>query len=298
MSEDREPPDLGAWIGRGEETEGRIDAAPAQALSATLDRDGEAWHDGDVLPPLWHWLYLLPRYLTSAAGADGHARRGGFLPPVPLPRRMWAGGDLVFGTPLRIGDTLRRRSTVVDINRKQGRSGALAFVRVRHAFFAGASAADCAAAAAAGTAVLIEHHDIVYRAAATPTDPPPPAQAAPAAQFERGLVPGPLLLFRYSALTFNGHRIHYDRDYCRTVEGYPGLVVHAPLQALLLAELLRERTRAPLRRFAFRAVRPLFDQAPCAACGTLPAGGAAAQLWMRDADGWLTMTAQAELANH
>ena len=289
-------PDLGAWIGRSEETEGRIDAAPAQALSATLDRDGEAWRDGDVLPPLWHWLYLLPRYPTRAAGDDGHARRGGFLPPVPLPRRMWAGGDLAFDAPLRIGDTLRRRSTVVDIRHTQGRSGALAFVRVRHAFFAGRSAADCAAAATANTPALTEHHDIVYRAAATPTDPPPPAQAAPAAQFEHGLVPGPLLLFRYSALTFNGHRIHYDRDYCRTVEGYPGLVVHAPLQATLLADLLRQQAPGRrLRRFAFRAVRPLFDQAPCAACGTLSADGDAAQLWLRDADGWLTMTAQAEL---
>jgi 3-methylfumaryl-CoA hydratase len=148
---------------------------------------------------------------------------------------------------------------------------------------------------AADTPALTEHHDIVYRAAAAATDPPPPAQAAPAAQFEHGLVPGPLLLFRYSALTFNGHRIHYDRDYCQRIEGYPGLVVHAPLQATLLADQLRRQAPGQrLRRFAFRAVRPLFDQSPCAACGALSDRGDEARLWMRDADGWLTMTAQAE----
>jgi 3-methylfumaryl-CoA hydratase len=286
MHEDTAPPDLRDWIGRSEDTDGRIDAAPAQALSATLDREDDTWRDGDALPPLWHWLYLLPRYPTRAAGDDGHARRGGFLPPVPLPRRMWAGGDLHFDAPLRIGQSLRRRSTVIDVTRKQGRSGALAFVRVRHEFFA-----DGAAAAA-----LTEHHDIVYRAAPAPDEAAPPGQPAPAARFVQTVTPGPLLLFRYSALTFNGHRIHYDRDYCRRVEGYPGLVVHAPLQATLMAGLLRDHARGTrLRRLAFRAVRPLFDTAPCTACGALDDDGRGARLWMRDAEGWLTMTAEATL---
>ena len=269
------------WIGRSESRTDTLGASPVAALSATLDRDDPAPAPGTPLPPLWHWLYFTPQTRASALGEDGHARRGGFLPPVPLPRRMWAGGRLDFRQPLRVGETVTRVSTIKDVTIKEGRSGSLVFVCVRHEF-----------SNAQGLA-LAEEHDIVYRDAPRPGAVPPAPTPAPAdAQFRREIVPDPVLLFRYSALTFNGHRIHYDRRYVTEVEGYPGLVVHGPLIATLLLDLLRRALPgATVRHFVFKAVRPTFDLHPFAVCGRVQ--GQTVELWCQDHEGWLTMQATA-----
>ena len=271
------------WIGRSETRSDLITATPVAALSATLDRDDPAPQAGTALPPLWHWIYFTPQTRHSELGEDGHARRGGFLPPVPLPRRMWAGGRLDFLHPLRVGETMTRTSTIKDVTIKQGRSGSLVFVCVRHDFSNQQGLA------------LSEEHDIVYRDAPSPGAPVPDPTPAPRdEQFSREIVPDPVLLFRYSALTFNGHRIHYDRSYVTGVEGYPGLIVHGPLIATLLVDLLRRNLpQAHVKRFSFKAVRPTFDIHPFTVCGK--AEGKTVTLWGRDHEGWLTMQATAEI---
>lgn len=272
---------LKSWEGRSETLHDEITAAPVRNLSATLDRDDPPPVRGTELPPLWHWLYFLPGARQGELGPDGHPRRGGFLPPVPLPRRMWAGGRLQWHAPLRVGDAVERKSTIQGVTHKAGRTGDLVFVLVRHEV-----------RNAQGLA-LAEEHDIVYRPAARPGDPVPPPQPAPQdAAWSRRIVPDDVLLFRYSALTFNGHRIHYDRRYVTQVEGYPGLVVHGPLIATLLADLVRRERGRPLRTFQFRAVRPTFDLHPFQVSGK-PASEAGAQLWAQDHEGWLTMQAEA-----
>jgi 3-methylfumaryl-CoA hydratase len=271
------------WIGRSESRTDLITATPVAALSATLDRDDPAPMPGTELPSLWHWLYFTPLTRHRELGEDGHAKRGGFLPPVPLPRRMWAGGRLEFMQPLRVGETVTRTSTIKDVAIKPGRSGSLVFVCVKHDF-----------SNAQGLA-LREEHDIVYRDAPLPGAPVPAPTPAPRdEQFSREIVPDPVLLFRYSALTFNGHRIHYDRSYVTGVEGYPGLIVHGPLIATLLVDLLRRHLpEAQVKRFQFKAVRPTFDIHPFTVCGKVE--GKTVTLWGRDHEGWLTMQATAEI---
>ncbi len=272
---------LRGWIGREDFSRDVVTAAPVAALSATLDRDDPAPLPGAVLPPLWHWLYFLSHARQSELGADGHPRRGGFLPPVGLPRRMWAGGRLRFLAPLHVGEAVERRSRIMDVTVKHGRAGRLVFVLVRHEI-----------RSALGVAIE-EEHDIVYRDAAAPGEAPPVSgtAAAEAAVWRREIVPDDVLLFRYSALTFNGHRIHYDRRYVTQVEGYPGLIVHGPLLATLLLDLLRRNCAAPVASFRFRALRPVFDIAPFAVCG-VPAGEGA-KLWVEGADGMVAMEAEA-----
>jgi 3-methylfumaryl-CoA hydratase len=274
---------LRGWEGRSETYHDQVTAAPVRALSATLDRDDPEPVAGTPLPPLWHWLYFLPRAPQHVLGEDGHPRLGGFLPPVPLPRRMWAGGRVQWHAPLRVGEDVQRTSRIASVTHKAGRTGDLVFVLVRHEV-----------ANAQGVA-LTEEHDIVYRAAARPGDPVPPPQAAPSqAPWSREIVPDPVLLFRYSALTFNGHRIHYDRSYVTEVEGYPGLVVHGPLLATLLVDLARrQRPDASLASFSFKAIRPTFDLHPFSVRGQPAADGHGAQLWAQDHEGWLTMQAEA-----
>ncbi|MCB1909035.1 MAG: MaoC family dehydratase N-terminal domain-containing protein [Rhodocyclaceae bacterium] len=274
---------LRRWIGRSERREETLAAFPHRALKATLEApyagDGE---DGTCLPPLWHWLYFLPLDATTSLAADGHPRKGGFLPPVPLPRRMWAGGRFAFGSPLRVGARAVRTSTVTRVDARRGRSGELVFVTVRHDVKAGDS--PC----------LQEEHDIVYRAAAGGRDRAA-AEAVGAGAFNREVVADEVLLFRYSALTFNGHRIHYDRRYATEVEGYPGLVVHGPLIATLLIDLLlRERPSAELAAFEFRALGPVFDGRPFQLCGSCDEDGDA-RLWVRDDHGRQAMAARARL---
>ncbi|AWI80666.1 acyl-CoA dehydrogenase [Parazoarcus communis] len=273
------------WIGRSEEVSDIATATPYAALSATFDRPAERPAVGTPLPGLWHWLYFLPLHRQSEIGPDGHAKRGGFLPPVPLPRRMWAGSQFTFHKPLRIGDVMTRTSTIHDVSEKSGRTGPLVFVKVRHEIRREGET-DVA---------LTEFHDIVYREAARPDDVAPPPKAAPAsATWEKKWVPDDVLLFRYSALTFNGHRIHYDRKYVTEVEGYPGLIVHGPMVATMLLDLLRHQLPdAELASYEFRAVRPVFDINHFFVCGEPLPDGKTFRLWAKDHEGWLTMDATA-----
>ena len=272
---------LQTWVGRTETRIDQITTAPITALSATFDRDDPEPRPGDPLPPLWHWLYFLPRDRQSDLAPDGHAHRGGFLPAVPLPRRMWAGNKLQFLRPLRVGETVTRTSKILDVRPKEGRTGPLVFVRVRHEI---------------GDA-LIEEHEIAYRDKAKSGEIAPSSALAPAeAQWERVINPDDVLLFRYSALTFNGHRIHYDRRYTTEVEGYPGLVVHGPLIASLLADLLRRRLpTAVVVSLSFRAMSPLFDTAAFTVCGQPEESGKIVRLWAKNAEGGLAMDATATL---
>ena len=276
---------LKEWIGRSEEVSDTATATPYAALSATFDRPAERPPVGTRLPALWHWLYFLPLHRQSEIGPDGHAKRGGFLPPVPLPRRMWAGSQFEFHRPLAIGDAMTRTSTIHDVTEKSGRTGPLVFVKVRHEIRR-AGESDVA---------LTELHDIVYREAPKPDDVAPSPKAAPASStWEKKWVPDDVLLFRYSALTFNGHRIHYDRKYVTEVEGYPGLIVHGPMIATLLLDLLRHQMPdALVARYAFRAVRPVFDINHFYVCGEPQADGKTIRLWAKDHEGWLTMEATA-----
>lgn len=279
--------DLQAWIGRTETLHDSIVPTPVKALDATLDHPARSIDHGTPLPPLWHWLYFLPLHRQSEIGPDGHARRGGFLPPVPLPRRMWAGSQFEFRSPVRVGDSVVRTSTIADVTLKEGRTGKLAFVKVRHELRCN-RATDPA---------IVEFHDIVYREAKQPTDvDPPPQKADTNASWRRQIVPDDVLLFRYSALTFNGHRIHYDRKYVTEVEGYPGLIVHGPLIATLLMDLLRRQAPdAEVASFRFKAVRPTFDLHPFHVNGEPAADGKTVRLWASDHEGWLTMDASAVL---
>jgi 3-methylfumaryl-CoA hydratase len=219
---------LRQWVGRKESLNDLATAWPAAAMSATLDRHDPPLNDGDAIPEGWHWLYFLETAPASELAHDGHPKRGGFLPPVTLPRRMWAGGRLDFRRPIRIGERLRRESEILSVEPKSGKSGNLVFVTVRHTV------------SAASDIAVVEEHDIVYREAAQPGAPTPPGKPAPAnVVWRHEVMPDEAMLFRYSALTFNAHRIHYDLDYCRKEEGYPGIIVHGPLQTTLLLDLCR-----------------------------------------------------------
>lgn len=271
-----------AWVGRSDESADTTTEAPVRLMQATLDYADASVLPG-TLPPLWHWLYFLPSGRQSNIGPDGHPRRGNFLPPVALPRRMWAGGRLEFLRPLPVNEPIRRVSTIRSVQSKSGRSGHLVFVTVLHEI-----------GDSQGIAIR-EEQDIVYRDAPAPgATAPEPAPAPTDEQFGHTITPDPVLLMRYSALTFNGHRIHYDRPYAMQEEGYPGLVVHGPLIATLLMEALRgahpERT---IRSFAFKAVSPVFDTAPFTVNGRLE--GSTAHLWARGSEGQLAMLASAQI---
>ncbi len=271
---------LRQWIGKTESVSDVVTPVPIAALAATLDIDASF----DRLPPLWHWLYFLPVHRWSDLGPDGHPKRGGFLPPVPLPRRMWAGGRVEFHHPLRVGESITRTSTIANVQFKEGRSGSLVFVLVRHEI------SDTQGVA------LAEEHDIVYRDLAG-AGAGTPAPAPDDVVWQRIIHPDDVLLFRYSALTFNGHRIHYDRRYATEVEGYPGLVVHGPLIATLLVELVRaNRPQARVMRFEFRAVSPLFDTEPFTVCGKPESDGRTIRLWAENSGGGLAMTATAVIS--
>lgn len=275
---------LQQWIGRSETRTDLIHAGTANALAATLDSP-LLLQQGDALPPLWHWIYFWTPAPASAIGTDGHALRGGFLPPVALPRRMWAGGRLQFHAPLPVGASVERVSRVADVKVRQGASGTLVFVTVEHAIHS------------EGRPCLTEEHDIVYRDLPRPDAAPPVPRPAPAEpHWSRHVDPDPVLLFRYSALTFNGHRIHYDRSYVTGVEGYPGLVVHGPLVATLLMQLARESLpERTVKAFSFRAISPLFDVESFSLHGRLSDDGASVLLWAANARGELAMQAEAAL---
>ncbi|HEV3483380.1 MAG TPA: MaoC family dehydratase N-terminal domain-containing protein [Candidatus Acidoferrales bacterium] len=279
--------DLQACVGKTETRTDQITSMPFAALSATLDIDAPTPRAGDPVPPLWHWMWFMPIHRQSELDEDGHGKTGDFLPPVPLPLRMWAGGRLEFHRPLRVGQTYTRISHILDVRRKEGHSGSLIFVIVGHEI-----------GDAEGIA-LSEEQDIVYRDKATAGQVSvTAAPAAPSdAAWERVIRPNDVLLFRYSALTFNAHRIHYDRRYATEVGGYPGLVVHGPLIATLLLDLLRRNVpKAKVGRFAFRAVSPLFDTEPFVVCGKPENDGKTISLWAKDAAGHLATTATVTVA--
>lgn len=242
---------LRGWVGREQRVTDSLPLFPARALAAALD-NASLPNSGDALPPTWHWLYFLDTPTAAGTGSDGHPRKGGFLPPVPLPRRMWAAGALDISQPLRLGIPAEKISTVRSIELKEGKSGALVFVNLEHRVYQD------------GKLCISEDQNLVYRALPTGPAPLPAGEPAPVeADWSRALQPDPVLLFRFSALTYNGHRIHYDRDYAMREEFYPGLVVHGPLLATLLADLvLREQPAAKISQFRFRAVRPAFDMNP------------------------------------
>lgn len=267
------------WIGREEVRVERLDRARSDALTAAL---GDPPNGGAVMPHLHHWLHFWDVRPPSGLGPDGHPAKGGFLPPIPLPRRMWAGGRLTFLTPLRFGETVERRSVIRAVEAKSGRSGDLVFVTVAHTLTGPHGVA------------LEEEQDLVYRAAApAPAPDPGPEDALPTADWSRVRAPDPVLLFRYSALTMNGHRIHYDRPYAQTVEHYRGLVVQGPLQAtMMLGEAERRQGRAA-SRFAFRGLAPAFEGA---ALSVSSAGDDPTRTWIAQA-GRRTMTGEIQWAD-
>ncbi|MBO9651688.1 MAG: MaoC family dehydratase N-terminal domain-containing protein [Variovorax sp.] len=279
---------LRSWIGRTETHEELMSPWTASAMAATVRNDGQAWQAGRALPPLWHWCYFLPIAPQNGLGPDGHPARGGFLPPVPLPRRMWAGSQLEFFEPLKLGTPTTKTSQVVDVNLKQGKGGALVFVKVQHEVHAN------------GALLQREFHDIVYReapksSAAGESAPPqtPPADAA----WTVDHLPDAPLLFRYSALTFNSHRIHYDYPYVTQVEGYDDLIVHGPLIATLLLEAAQQNNPGrAVRAYSFKAVRPLTCGKPLRVRGHAAGADGSVTLWAEDGQGALLMQATARFA--
>jgi len=267
--------DLDAWIGRSEERIDTLDPARSNALLAALG-DARRVERGDLLPALHHWVHFWPVLSPAETGPDGHPRKGGFLPPVPLPRRMWAGGQLAFQAPLRLGEEVRRRSTVSAIEEKTGRSGRLVFVTVRHELHGPSGLA------------IEERQDLVYREAGGAAAEGPLAEGI--GPETRRVETDPVLLFRYSALTMNSHRIHYDLPYARQEESYPALVVQGPLQATILAAEAERLLGAPPTTFEFRGVSAALCGAPLAIHASSEAPGA--RLWSVQ-DGRVRMTARA-----
>ncbi|MFZ1415346.1 MAG: acyl-CoA dehydrogenase [Defluviicoccus sp.] len=282
MSADEQP--YAAWLGGSEAVQDWIAPAPVQAAAATFDDVETEFRPGSAVPPLWHWFYFLPKAPQSQIGADGHPARGGFLPPIPLPRRMFAGARLTFSSPLIVGRPAERRGTIRAISERSGRSGSLVFVTVGYTI------------SQDGCTCIEEEQDIVYRDADQTPVPPPEAIDLPPATgaLVRTITPDPVLLFRFSSLTFNGHRIHYDRPYATSVEGYPGLIVHGPLTAVLLLELVRRNVGRPVRAFRFRGLLPLFDLTPFRVAGTET--GDTVTLEALRCDGKPAMEAEATLA--
>ena len=269
--------DWQAWIGKTTVAEAQLHAEHANHMAVTLDRN-PSFQIGDALPPAWHWLYFHDLVKASDLGQEGHPKLGLILPPLPLPRRMWAGGGIVFHLPLRLGDRVRRTSVIRAIRPKNGRSGPLCFVHVEHTL------------ATNGALNLVEEQTLVYRALGNRAIGP--AQPAPTdANYTRHYTLDSTALFRYSALTFNGHRIHYDADYCRQVESYPNLVIHGPLIATLLLDLAAQHDR-PLKRFRYRALHPLFLPHPFSV--NAKAEGTRTRLWASNQAGELAMDAELE----
>lgn len=275
---------LRQWLGCTQHSSDTLALRHTHLMAATLGLPTEPLHAGAPLPPLWHWIYFLEGLPPHALGRDGHPARGGFLPPVPLANRMWAGGDVQFLAPLPLGAEVEKTSHIESIDHKSGRSGELVFVTVRHTLHH------------AGNVVLSEAHDIVYKNPAPANVPRPQAASRPAGTHVRAYTPDSTLLFRYSALTFNGHRIHYDADYCRATEGYDNLVIHGPLNATLLAGFAQEIAGRPLTRFRYRGLQPaLLGNTLHLNASANPTGGL--DVWVTLPDGSVSMQAHAEYAS-
>jgi len=277
---------LQGWIGREEVAEDEASLVLLKRLAALLDLDPARIERGAPMPEGWHVALFGPLARQSGLGPDGHAARGEFLPPIPLPRRMFAGRRTWFQAPIPIGAEVRRVSRIAAITPKQGRSGAMIFVTVRHGILCD------------GRECVVEEQDLVYRAAPEPGAPPAPEPmppAIPAAALRADFTPDTRLLFRYSAVTNNGHRIHYDADYAREVEGYPALVVNGGITTTLLTELAKQQLGAPIASITTRAGRPLFvDRTATFAAHREAAGGV--RLWALDDRGRLAFECLAEAA--
>ena len=263
--------DLQDWVGRRETLTDVATVFPARGLAATFNQPVDGLVPGATVPALWSWLWFLPLAPMAEVGPDGHPKRGGFLPPIPLERRMWAGSRITLHDDLRLGEEIQRHSTITAITAKEGKAGRMVFVTVAHAVHTPRGVA------------MEEEQDIVYLAIPDVFVPPPASLAPRPPDWSVALPMDPVLLFRFSALTFNSHRIHYDRTYAQTVEKYPGLVVHGPLQAMALFEAARVRAdgRRPAQ-FTFRGQRPLFDH------DTISLNG------RTEGDGWALYTANGE----
>lgn len=270
---------LRSWIGKTQTLNEVVTVHQAAQLAATLDHERYPLA-GEPLPLTFHWANVFPPQRQSVLGEDGHPRRGGFLPPVPLPRRMWAGSSLVFDGALHVDEAIERTSTINDVTLKEGKTGALVFVSVAHVL----------AGARGGS--IVEKQDVVFRDDPSPDEAPAPGVPQPTdGEWREQAMPDSVLLFRYSAAMFNGHRIHYDRDYATRVERYPGLVVPGPLTATMLLEAFRRHDPRALRSFSFRNVRPLFDGQ------RVTFAGKAAELWAADEAGLTAMKAKVAFAD-
>ncbi|SNT76625.1 FAS1-like dehydratase domain-containing protein [Paracoccus seriniphilus] len=271
---------LRSWIGREEQQSELLTPMIVQRLLATLDREGPT-ENGAIAPLLVHHCLCQFPAPTAALGPDGHPPRGGFLPPIPLPRRMWAGGELAFKSDAKVGDVITRNSVIDDVTLKHGRSGRLCFVTITHRF------------SSAGRELISERQDIVYRDI-SPSRPGASSSlpAAPEGSEQSSISMSAERLFRYSALTFNSHRIHYDVPYATGEEGYPGLVVHGPLQAMLLAQYAQDLQGPALRRFRFRSHSPVFGGGALLMNAHKVDGGL--DLWTASPDGPIAMQARAE----
>ena len=274
---------LKKWIGARETAIDYVTAPLVHRVNAMLDRDEPFPKVGDRFPIGWH-AFLFPRIARqSQIGADGHPERGDFLPPVPLPRRMFAGKRVWFHGHLLVGDEVRRESEIQNVEVKRGRTGQMVFVTVKTDMLSPRGLA------------ITEEQKIVYREAPDPKTPPPPPQSAPEKPAWKTIIkPDPVLLFRYSALTFNGHRIHYDLSYVTQVEGYPGLIVNGGLSTLLVFELAREQGPSPIKFFSSRNVKPLFVGNDLHICGAPAVDGKTAKLWVTNHEGALALMADTE----
>ena len=273
--------DFSAWIGKSETELGVASAYAADYFALTLDGDDPPFKAGDALPPAWHYFYFHELVALAATGEDGHRAKGNFMPPLPFPRRMWAGSKMTFESPIRIGENIRKVITIADITMKKGQSGEMCFVTTTEEVF--------------GEDDRLTTREVrtqVYRPAADPNAPLPPGRSAPEnAAWSRSIHPSSVLLFRYSALTMNSHRIHYDKDYVRDVEGYPGLLVHGPLTMTLMLDLFRrENPDAKMKTLDLRAISPIYDTTDFSVCGA-PGEDGNCNLWAVTADGALAMSA-------
>ena len=273
------------WLGRTQTVHDDITAFPITALTGTLDREEPPAQRGTPVPPLWHWLYFLPVYRPGQLRQDGHGQGGEFMPPIPLPRRVWAGSKFIWNpdNPLRAGDRATRISRIESITGKDGSSGKLVFVKVVHEFHN-----------ESGLTLTNEHLSAFREAAKPGKAKSEPARAEKDAPWHRELVPDPVLLFRYSALMFNSHRIHYDHPYAIDIEAYPAILVQGPLISTLLADLLRRKMPdAGLRTFELKALRPSFVGRTMHLRGS--PSGSNIRLWASDDEGYVTMTATAQI---
>lgn len=279
--------ELQGWVGRAREVADEMSAPAARRMAAMLDQAAPDLSHGAAVPPFWLAILFDDAQPQSRLGADGHPEKGEFLPPVPLPRRMLAGRRMTYLAPLRIGQNLTRRSEITAITPKEGRSGRLCFVTVLHTV------------TGPDGVVATEEQDIAYREASTGTASAKPEAPAPLpdAAWRLPFTPDPVLLFRYSALCFNGHRIHYDVDYARDAEGYAGLVVNGGLSTtMLLDAAMKQAPGATLRRADIRTMRPVMCNHPAMLCGTAPDEQGNRTLWVEDETGAMALRIQARIS--